>query len=275
MIAHPRHRQVRQDFLVLAEPLELGGVARGHDQVAMRQHRALRDPGGARRVADDGDVVRGAPGHLRVEVRGVTDLELPPELAELGHAHQAGLAVGAHAARVVVDDVREARAAGPEAQELVHLLLVLDDGEPRLGVIDDVLRLLLAGVLVDRDRNAAERLGRHDRPVELGPVVPHDGDPIAPREAEGGETVRDQAGLVEVARPGVRLPDPEVLFPDRDLAADSSRVVPHELRERVALGVECLQTASVSVGISASREGRAEGARLPLAPRARLQAARV
>ena len=199
MVADPRHRQVRENFLVLAEPLEPGGVARGHDQIPMRQHRALRDPGCSRRVADDGQVVGGSPGDLGIEVRGVADLELPAELAELGQAHQAGLAVGAHAARIVIDDVGEARAAGPEAQELVHLLLVLDDGEPRLGVIDDVLHLLLDGILVDRDRDAAERLGRHHRPVELGAVISHDGDPIAAREAERGETVRDQAGLVEVA----------------------------------------------------------------------------
>jgi hypothetical protein len=275
VVADPRHRQIRENFLVLAEPLELGGVARGHDQIPMGQHRALRNAGRSRRVADDGDVVRAALRHLGVEVCGVADLELPPELAELGQAHQAGLAVGAHSARVVVNDVRQARAARPDAQELVHLLLVLDDGEPRLGMIDDVLRLFLAGVLVDRDRNAAQRLRRHDRPVELGPVVPHDGDSIAAREAERCETVGDQAGLVEVARPGVRLPDPEVLLTDRDLAADPSRVLPHELRKRVALGVECLQPASVRVGVSASREGRAEGAGLPLALRARLQVARV
>src|SRR5262249_36147858 len=231
--------------LVLAKPLELGGVARGHDQIAMGQHRTLRNAGRSRRVADDGVVVRAPLCHLRLDVRRVAHLELPPELAELGHGQEARLAVGAHAAWIVVDDVREARAARAEAQELVHLLLVLDDSEARLGVVDDVLHLLLDGVLVDRDRNAAERLGRHDRPVELGPIVADDGDSILAHEADRGEAVRDQAGFFEVARPGVRLPDPEVLFPDRDLVADSSRVLPNELRERVALGVECLQTASV------------------------------
>ena len=51
---------------------------------------------------------------------------------------------------------------------------------------------------------------------------------------------------------------PKSFLADRDLAADSPRVFPHELRERVARGVECFQTASVRVGVSASREGRAE-----------------
>ena len=52
-----------------------------------------------------------------------------PELLQLRQAHEEGLAVGPHPARVVVDDVLEARAAGLDAEELVHLLLVLDHGE--------------------------------------------------------------------------------------------------------------------------------------------------
>ena len=238
MVADPRHRQVRQDFLVLAEPLEARRVARGHDQVPVRQHGALRRAGRARGVADDGDVVRRAPGDLVVEVGGMAHLELLPDLGELGQAHEARLAVGAHAPRIVVDHVLQVPAARPHRQELVHLLLVLDDGEAGLGVLDDVLHLLLDGVLVDRHRDAPQRLGRHDRPVELGPVVADDGDAVAAREAEGGQAERDETRLLEVLRPRIRLPDPEILFPDGDLAPEAARVVPNELRERVALGVE-------------------------------------
>src|SRR5205814_3192686 len=56
VVADPRHRQVRQDLFVGPEVLRDGAVARGHDEVAVRQHRALRRAGGARGVADDRDV---------------------------------------------------------------------------------------------------------------------------------------------------------------------------------------------------------------------------
>jgi len=83
-------------------------------------------------------------------------LELVAGLAQLGQAHEAGLAIRAQAARIVVHDRFEPRAAGAQREELVDLLLVLDDREARLRVVDDVFHLLLAGVLVERHRNAAE-----------------------------------------------------------------------------------------------------------------------
>src|SRR5206468_7910235 len=179
--------------------------------------------------ADDGDVVRAASGHLVVEVIRMAGLELLPELLQLGEAHQARIAVAAHPAWIVVDDVLKARTSRLHVEELVDLLLVLDDGEPGLGVIDDELDLLLDGVLVDGYRDAAQSLGRHDRPVELRSVVADDGDPVAAREPERGEALRDEAGLLEVRGPRVRLPDPQVLLSDRDLVGTAAGVEPDEL----------------------------------------------
>ena len=255
VVPHPGHRQIRQDFLVLAKRLEVRRVARGRDQIAVRQHRALGRAGGARRVADDGDVVRATPGELGVEVRRVAHLKLLSELGELDQAQQPGLAVAAHPARIVVDDVLQAAAAGSHAQELVDLLLILDDGEASLGVLDDVLHLALDGVLVDRHRDTAQCLRGHHRPVELRAVVADDRDAVAAREAERGQAQRDQASLLEVPRPGIGLPDPEVFLSDGDLVGTTPRVITNELRERIALGIErrragtlrdCLQIASAT-----------------------------
>src|SRR5438445_12527 len=175
VVAHPRHRQVRQDLLVALEALERRGVPRGHAQVPVGEHRAFGDAGGPRGVADDGDVVRPAAAELVVEMGRVADLELSAALRELSEAHEGGLAVTAHPARVVVDDGLEPRALGLDVQQFVHLLLVLDHREPGLRVVEDVLHLLLDRVLVDRDRHAAEGLGGHDGPVWLREVVPGDG----------------------------------------------------------------------------------------------------
>ena len=203
MVAHPRHRQVRQDLLVALEALELRRVARGHDQVPVGEHRALGDAGGPRGVTDDRDVVRLAACQLVVEVRGVADLELLAELLQLGQAREEGLAVAPHPARVVVDDVLEVRALGFDVQELVHLLLILDHREPDLRVVDDVLRLLLDRILIDRHGHPAQRLAGHDGPVELGAVVADDRGLVASREAERREPERDQPGLGEVLTPRV------------------------------------------------------------------------
>jgi len=156
-------------------------------------------------------------------------LERLPALLQLREAHQARVAVAAHPAWIVVDDVLEARTSRLHVEELVDLLLVLDDGEPGLGVIDDELDLFLDGVLVDGYRDAAQSLGRHDRPVELRPVVADDGDPVAAREPERGEALRDEAGLIEVRGPRVHLPDPQVLLPDRDLVGSAAGIEPDEL----------------------------------------------
>src|SRR5262249_35252303 len=76
-------------------------------------------PGG---VADDRDVVGRARGELGVEVAGVARVERVALLGELGQAHEPGLVVAAHAARIVVDHVPQLVAARPNAQQLVDLL---------------------------------------------------------------------------------------------------------------------------------------------------------
>jgi hypothetical protein len=161
--------------------------------------------------------------------------ELPPQLLEAVEAQQAGIGVVAHPARVLVDHVLQARTLGSHVQQLVDLLLVLHDREPRLGVVHDVLHLPLDRVLVQRDGHAPERLGGEHRPVELGPVVADDGDLVATREAERGQPERDEPRLVHVAPPGVGLPDAVVLLADRHLVRDAPGVVDGELRKGVSL----------------------------------------
>jgi hypothetical protein len=98
---------------------------------------------------------------------------------------------------------------------------------------EDVLHLLLDGVLVQRHRHAPERLGGEHGPVELRPVVADDGDLVAATEAEGGEAEGDEPALLEIFAPGGGLPDPEVLLAHGDFRAETLRVDAGELREGV------------------------------------------
>src|SRR6266478_134224 len=201
----------------------------------MREHRALRHARRPRGVADDRDVLAAALRDLVVEERRMSHLELVAGLAQLGQAHEAGLAIRAQAPRIVVHDRFEPRAAGAQREELVDLLLVLDDREARLRVVDDVFHLLLDGVLVERHRYAPERLRGEHRPVELGAVVADDGDLVAAPEAQRGEAQGDRARLGEVVPPRGGLPDAVVLLADGHAVRHLLRVGAGELRKRVLL----------------------------------------
>ena len=88
---------------------------------------------------------------------------------------QAGRIVGGEAALLVVDDALELRQPIGDGDDLVDLLLVADDGEPRLGVLEHVGHLVGHRVLVDRDGDAAEALHGRERGVEARAVVADDG----------------------------------------------------------------------------------------------------
>jgi hypothetical protein len=164
--------------------------------------------------------------------------ELPPSLLQVVEAEQAALAIVAQAPWIGVDDVLEPRTLLAHQEQLVHLLLVLDHREARLRVADDVLHLLLDGVLVEGHRDPAERLRGEHGPVELWPVVAHHRRPVPAGEPERGQAEGDQAGLLDVLGPAVGLPDAEVLLADRDLVREALRVVQGELREGVQRRIE-------------------------------------
>ena len=73
----------------------------------------------------------------------------------------------------------------------------------------------------------------------------------------------DVTRLLEILRPRVRLPDPEVFLADRNLIGETPRVVPNELRKRVALALERRRAGALCDWLqiaSATRQGyRLEG----------------
>jgi len=97
-----------------------------------------------------------------------------PHLEHFVHAVQERLVVMAHAARIVVQDVLQLRALLLALEQLVHLLLVLDDGEAHARVLQHEHHFGGHGVLVHGHRNPAQALrGGHGqyRRGRLSPMM--------------------------------------------------------------------------------------------------------
>ena len=140
---------------------------RGGDEVLVREHAALRRAGRAGRVDERREVVLVATG--------------------VGLGCVAVRASASNAASSSKRRISRRPAARKHGLELLALLVVLGEGEHRLGVAEDV-RALARGVRrVEADDDGADR---HDRPVEQDPLEARpreDGDRVAAADAAGEE----------------------------------------------------------------------------------------
>ena len=93
----------------------------------------------------------------------------------------------AQPARIPVHDVLHLGQALEAVEQLVDLLLVLGDDEPRVAVVDHVRDLVGAGVLVEPHRGRSRRLRGDLRDHPLRPVVAEDGYLVAARNPQRGE----------------------------------------------------------------------------------------
>ena len=145
------------------------------------------------------------------------------------------MVVVAQAARLVVDHPFEFRQPLGDRQDLVDLLLVLGDGEARLGMGENEGEFVGDRVGIDRHRDGAQHLRRHDRPVEPRPVAAHDRDGVATADAVPMQSHRHGADDVVDLVPGPALPDAEILVTKGWPAAESRGVAGQQLWECVRL----------------------------------------
>ena len=131
-------------------------------------------------------------------------------LLHLVQAVEEMLVVMPHAARLVVHDVHKLRAVRLDLEQLVHLLLVLDDGELDLGVLQHKQQFLRHRVLVHGHRHAAQALRRGHGPIQPRPVVADDREVVAALEADLSQAAGERAHFVRDLAPGPGLPDAEV-----------------------------------------------------------------
>ena len=218
VVADPGDRQIGDDLLVLAEPVEVDAVAGRDQHVVEGEHHPLRLAGGAGGVEHHGEV-EAAPQldprpPARLE-RGIAIARLPPRPRHLDEGVEPAMLVVAHAALVVVDHVAQRRQAIGHRENLVDLFLVLGDDEGDLGVLQHIGHLVGDAVLVDRHRHRPERLHGGEGPIEPRPVGADHRHLLARLETEFLKAERVVAHQIGDLAPRPRLPDAEILLAHR------------------------------------------------------------
>src|SRR5262249_8154991 len=88
---------------------------------------------------------------------------------------------------------------------------------------------------VDAERYGPQALRGELRPEPLGLVVAEQRDSIATPETQLGQTERDVTHVESVLLPGIRLPDPEALPPERHAIRSLGGLLQQQLGEGVTL----------------------------------------
>ena len=239
--------------------VDIGGI----DQIAVRQHRALRRTGRARRIDEDTHVVgrglRNQPIEGRVGI-GIFECIGLAALAQLFERHQLRLPVLPKALHVDANDGLKRRQAviiGERVQHLVGLFLIADNDDPRAGVADDVLQLDPGIGRIDADRDRADHLGAEIGVKPFRRVLAGDGDTVARLEAEREQAKGHGARGLVIMAPGIGIPDAVFLFAQRELVAMHRGALAEQLRDGDR-GV--LQRGPQRTGVGRGR--RARGTRL-------------
>ena len=199
------------------------------EDVAVREHAALRRSRRARRVDDGGHVVGPDVLEARLELLG---RHLARPRAEVGDRQRASGVRHAH-------DVLEARQLVADLLDLLELPRVLDHDRPRARVLDDVLALPRRVRVVDRDDHAAggQQRGVGQRPLRAG--LAEQRDAVAGLDPERREPPRQLADRVPELRERPLVPRAVTREADRRAAVPLGRVQHHSSQGVRAHGPRC------------------------------------
>jgi hypothetical protein len=223
-LGHVAQRQIADRLEGLSGHTARGGVGIGAiDEVAVREHRALRRTGRARGVDEDVDVIghQGGDGSVQPSVGlRVFSHQLVPQVKQVLEAVGPALLVTAQALHVHAEhmlQLGQARAVGARIQQLVGLLLVAGNCHLGLAVVGDVLHLRPRVGRVDADHLHADHLRTQVR-VEPGwHVLGSDDDAVAFLQPQLPKPERRAARVPPVVGPGAGRPDAVDLLAQRDL----------------------------------------------------------
>jgi hypothetical protein len=182
VVPHPGHRQVGQNLVVRAEPVEAAAAASRVDQRRMGDADALRLSGRAGGVEHDRHVAGFALRDLVPDEIRLLAHAAAPRLLHCIQAAQEGLLVMPQPTRIVVQNLFEPGGSLAALDQLVHLFLIFGNGEPDAGVLQHILQFLRHGILVHGHRNPAQALRRGHGPIEARTVVADDGKAVAAAE---------------------------------------------------------------------------------------------
>ena len=194
--------------------------------------------------------------HLALEQAGVLLAVRAPGGHERLERGQAGLVVVAQAARVVVPDVRELRALRADLQHLVDLLLVLHHTETHLGVVDRKDAFTAHGVLVQRHRNGAQRLGGQHGGVQARAVGADHHHVFAALQAGLVQAAGHRFHQLRHRGPGGGLPDAVFLLAHGRRGGAAFRVFQQEPGESRLHGQVSRCGAGGGVGLGSFRHTR-------------------
>ena len=227
LLHDPGQRQDR-DILVGGQPRVGAQVGRDVlEERPMLEHGELGLGGGARGRAQDRHVLAPAERDLGLEPPRLGRQQLGPFGHEPVPADQARVVVAAHAAIVAIDDQPDVGMV--ELEQLVDLLLVLAQHHADAGRLDQVAGLGRERVLVDPERQAAQRMRGQLAPDPVGPTAADQAHHLAAAEAEAGEPECHQPHLIAVLRPAAHVPDAEILLAHRHVARPVGGVVEQQL----------------------------------------------
>ena len=129
----------------------------------------------------------------------------------------------------------QVRHAVGQREQLVDLLLVLGEHQPRLAVVEKISGFLVEHIAIEPEAQGPDGVGRHFGRDPIGPVVADDADDIVAAEAQLDHAEREIVHARLVVVPGEGAPQAEVLFAQRDLAAVLFGVEPQHFRIGVGL----------------------------------------
>ena len=197
--------------------LALIGISNAGQQVAMRQHDALRLAGAAGRMHEHRRIPPGCARaisssrsvRLRREQLRALCLERVPR-------DQAWIGVSGQSARIVVDDVFDRRALLAQIEDLVDLLLVLGERETRARFVNEVADLVERRIRERRHRVSAERAGGQHPGVKSRPVVAEHQHDVARFETQSLKTGCAAKHDIKQLPPRRLLPDALAFLAHRD-----------------------------------------------------------
>jgi len=197
----------------------------------VRDHGALRFPGRARGIDQDGQVVLPARADALLPKAGVACGVIASERTQRVQAHDPRVLQVAQPLHVEHHDPLQARQPFAHLQHLVELLLVLDEHEPRVRVGEEILHLGRGVRRVDAVRHAAgaQYAEIHVEPFPIG--IGLDRGDIARLEAECNQPHPDLAHDAAELFPSDALPDAELLLAQDHLRPALGHEVPEHLRD--------------------------------------------
>ena len=232
VIADPRHRQIRQHTVRRGKTIEIAAAFCRRDERRMALANALGFAGRPGCVQHDRHVVRFSFRDFLVKETGMREIELAAHFCDRVVARHA--VVMAQSARIVVVDVRKCRNLRLCLEQLVDLLLIFGDRVDDSRIVQHIDKLGCRCILIHRNRDPAERIGCHHRPVQTRPVVTDDREMHPALEALGSEPAGECANLLRDFGPRPCLPDAEILFARRRMMGPHAGV----LQQKPWKGVE-------------------------------------